>query len=269
MRLFKNARCSRIAATAALTLCVGASLALALPYIKGAISSNELAQYRAGEPAQDAENTIFSITDKQNPETPEHEDKPTRNSLLNIDWNGLTSINPAVIGWIYVPGSNIDHAIVQANENNPQYYLSHDVFKRESLYGCPYLDADSHEEGGLKAPFPIIYGHHLIHGQMFSDFAKYSNPEYAESHSKIIIETPEESINLKVIAVNVVNANKELLQTRFQSSEDLSSYMNARLAESEVILDTPPDNFYEQVFCFVTCSYGSENERTLVYAVPQ
>lgn len=40
-----------------------------------------------------------------------------------VDWDYWKSVNPDVIGWVTVPGTNIDSPIVQAHSDDPEYYL--------------------------------------------------------------------------------------------------------------------------------------------------
>ena len=270
----------RLAMAVSFAACIGlAGATLAAPYIEGEASAESIMQYRqqvspawqvrdvlVGE--RSAENSEFESA-PVSPEDTSREGAPKEALALGIDWEGLRRANPDVIGWISVPGTRIDYAIVQASRQDPQHYLYHDVAHQESPYGCPYLDADAASQGGLAASFPIIYGHHLINGQMFSDFAKFANADYAREHSVIFIETPGGVVKLKALAVNVVDANQELIQTSFADENELTAYLQKRISESEVILDYSDTAIYRQVFCFVTCSYGSENERTLVYATPE
>lgn len=183
-----------------------------------------------------------------------------------IDWEGLRAVNPNVVGWLYVPGTNIDYPLVQADESDPQHYLDYDLAGAPSCYGCPYLDADDASQGGLDAPFPVIYGHHLINGLMFSDFAKFSDEAYAQEHATMLLMTPDGNRKLTVAGANVVSANHERLQTCFANISEAATYLQACLAKSKVIIEPEVKEPFERAFCFVTCSYGSDNERTLVYA---
>ena len=272
----------RLAMVLVFTLMGAAGLLVtATPYLEGEASANKALSYR---PESEKRHSWLSprlafadiadtLATNLGPEPAESEVGPSRGRTDDpsfeglIDWEGLSQLNPDVIGWVSVPGTRVDYAIVQANPNDPQHYLTYDIRHRKTPYGCPYLDADAAAEGGLDALFPIIYGHHLINGKMFSDFAKFSDADYAREHARILIETPKELIELSVIAVNVVNADEELIQTRFANAEELNAYLRERIAESEVVIEEAPAT-YDQVFCFVTCSYGSDNERTLIYAAP-
>jgi sortase B len=71
---------------------------------------------------------------------------------------------------------------------------------------------------------------------------------------------------LTVQAVNIVNANKEDIQVIFPTVENLREYMTEKISQSELVLNAQALQETDRVYCFVTCSYNTTNERTLVYA---
>lgn len=176
-----------------------------------------------------------------------------------IDWDSMPS---EVVAWVEVPGTDIDEPIVQAAADCPDRYLHDDVFG-EGGYGTPYIDCDCSLEG----PLAIVYGHHMSDGSVFADFADFSDAEYAEEHRTIYLYTraDEQRHELKCIAVNVIDASRESLQTRFKDEKAFDDYVAACLGESEVSLEKPDS--ISHLFAFATCSYETWNSRTVVYAV--
>lgn len=185
----------------------------------------------------------------------------------SVDWAGLLAANPDVQAWVCVPGMRIDCPVVQASPEDPHRYLDWDIWGNRSYYGCPYVDCALSDKGGIDSTFPVVYGHSLINGLMFSDFQKYSDPQFAETHRTVLLSTPEADIRLRVIAANVVDADTETIEVGFDDPEALTGYLEGKLAESEVVLERP--DRIGQAWCFVTCSYQTDNSRTLVYAVEE
>lgn len=253
----RRARRTRFAIIGALLTCLIIPAAYAMwPYAAGYQSMTSVTQHKAPAINMPAARESSANTVQPSPST----------AFPHIDWDALAMQNPDVIAWVTVPGTSIDYAVVRASADNPQFYLTHDINGNASPYGCPYLDADVAAQGGIDAPFPVIYGHHLINGLMFSDFAKFSDADYAAEHRQILLMTPDGNVELEVFAVNVVDANAEGIQVAFDSPDDLTRYIKNKVRESEAVLASEPEDPWERVFCFVTCSYGSSNERTLVYA---
>ena len=83
-----------------------------------------------------------------------------------IDWESLREQNPDVAAWVSVDGTPIDLPVVSTREADPDgYYLHHDLWRRPSSAGCPYLDARCSADG----PHALVYGHHMgFTDQMFS-----------------------------------------------------------------------------------------------------
>lgn len=125
---------------------------------------------------------LFLMQQAANPDpSPNNPDNSETNTdeFPDVDWVYWQSVNPDVIGWVTVPGTNIDSPIVQAHEDDPDYYLHHDVYKNYNVYGCPYLDAGCISLG-LEAPNCVIFGHHMNDGTVFSAFASYSEPAFCQ-----------------------------------------------------------------------------------------
>lgn len=178
-----------------------------------------------------------------------------------IDWDYWRSVNADIIGWIVVPGTSIDYPIAQAPADNPQYYLSHDVFKNYNIYGCPYVDAEC---SGLDDPTPILYAHHMADGSMFSDFSRYADHDYAEDRSLIVILTPSDTRYIEVIGPRRVDASREEKKLRFESLKDLKVHIQDELDRCSFHLTDPDAS--RRTYKFVTCSYTLFwNERTIVY----
>lgn len=168
-----------------------------------------------------------------------------------IDWEALP---PEVIAWVEVPGTKIDEPIVQASPDAPNAYLYIDAMG-QGAYGTPYIDC----ECSLDSPFIMVYGHHMSDGSAFADFASFIDEAYAREHSEIIIyQRDGDTLHLKPIAVDVVNASRE----RLNIDQSLSHI--ERIAGSDLILEDV--NGEVQLFALTTCSYQTWNSRTVVYA---
>lgn len=172
-----------------------------------------------------------------------------------IDWDSLSQ---EIVAWVEVPNTSISQPIVKADKQNPNAYLFLDALGQGG-YGTPYIDADC-TEGSLLVP---IYGHNMSDGSVFADFAKYSEDDYARSHSRIFLHTRDGSTyELTVIAVDVVDASAETVCPSFADAEAISK----QIVKSDIV-------FHEydgvsKVVAFATCSYQTANSRTVVYAVP-
>lgn len=170
-----------------------------------------------------------------------------------IDWDSLPS---GVIAWIEVPGTSIDEPIVQAEPDAPNAYLYMDALG-QGAYGTPYIDC----ECTIDSPFVMIYGHHMSDGSAFADFASFIDESYAREHGEIILyRRAGETLHLKPVAVDIVNASRERLNI------DQSLPPTERIAGSDLILEDADGA--GRLLAFTTCSYQTRNSRTIVYGIP-
>ncbi|MEE0846121.1 MAG: class B sortase [Eggerthellaceae bacterium] len=177
-----------------------------------------------------------------------------------IDWAALPE---AVVAWVEVPGASIDEPIAQATADAPNRYLHADALGR-GAYGTPYLDWECSPD----SPFSIVYGHHMDDGSVFADFARFSDRGYAEGHRsiRVRIRADDRVCELRVVAVDVVDADEERVRASFGSDGERVAYLNERISSSDLVLEEA-DLSDSKVWAFATCSYQTPNSRTVVYAI--
>ena len=182
-----------------------------------------------------------------------------------VDWEYWLSVNPDIVAWVSVAGTEIDYPVVQARSDDPTFYLDHDVYREWNPYGCPYLDAGCAGRG-IDSPLALMFGHHMNDGSMLSAFASYSDAGFAAEHDVILLQTPEGNAHLRVFAADVVDSNVEHKRLDFATDEELSSWLDELLGRADVALVDGARTDSVKAFC--TCSYGRWNghERTIVYA---
>ena len=198
-------------------------------------------------------------------ETPCTGNEANENLVQHVDWMHWQEANENVLAWVSVPDTDINYAIVQAPASEPTFYLSHDLYGNWSALGCPYVDA---EFKSITDPSVYIFGHNITFGPpMFASFARFSDPAFAAAHPIIYLQTPDETIALKVSSVEVVQGDTASKHTDFDSIQELRTWYASRYAQASVQIENNPTS--EQVIVFVTCSYNYlSNERTLIYAQP-
>lgn len=187
---------------------------------------------------------------------------PDDDPFPKVDWDYWLSVNSDVVGWVTVPGTNIDQPIVQADASDPQYYLWHDVYREPNYLGCPYVDADCTQ--GFDSLNCVVFGHNMggPDQSMFGDFELFSDPETAAEHRTVLLQTPSRKIELEVRCVEVVAGWEATNCTSFESQAAFQLWYEERLADSAVVIDGAIPS---SVITFCTCSYSFwSNERTLV-----
>jgi hypothetical protein len=82
------------------------------------------------------------------------------------------------VAWIEIEGTNIDYPVMQATNNT--WYLGHDYLGRDNIMGAIFLDYRN--DSDFSDNVVVLYGHRTSGRLMFSDVAKYSDPEFFASH---------------------------------------------------------------------------------------
>lgn len=186
-----------------------------------------------------------------------------------VDWGYWRSVNPSVVGWISVDGTDVSQPIVQASPDAPTWWLRHDVWGNWSLYGCVYLDADCAEGGLLGSQNAVIFGHNMGFGDMsmLAAFAQYSSPEFAQSHRAVRLQTPDGRRLLEVRAASVIGGWNATKRAHFDGEQDFDAWWDARMSEACTVLDPSSEGVWRRgAVTVATCSYNRwSNERTVTY----
>lgn len=116
----------------------------------------------------------------------------------------LQKQNGELVGWIRIPGTDIDYPVMQTGSDN-DYYLTHAFNREENVHGTPYLDVNCKigESDNL-----IIYGHNMKDGTMFQNLMNYKDPGFCESNGTIEWDTPEESEAYQLIFVMLISVGE-------------------------------------------------------------
>lgn len=185
----------------------------------------------------------------------------TNNNLNNIEGEGikteevsinfeqLLNINNDVVGWIIIEGTNINYPILKSSDN--EYYLKRDINKNISKSGSIYLD---YRNSGFSDKNPIVYGHNMKSGTMFSELKKIYNNELG-TEVKINIYTPDEYKVYRVFSTYTIKPED------FRRNMKVSEIQNKSKIDFNVDVD---EN--DKILTLFTCT-DSMLERIIVHAV--
>jgi len=185
-----------------------------------------------------------------------------------IDFEYWKSVNPDVIGYIKVPGTNIDYPILYDAEDNLRY-LHESIDGEQTVHGSIYLDQLAHPD--FTGKNNLIYGHHMKDGSMFKDVVKYKDEKYLKKHKTVYIYLPDREIKLRAIAAFYGEADGSSRQVKFDTDEEFAAFVESRLSKAGNKQKLPEGGFegISQLFCLVTCSYEFNNARTFLYCIKE
>ena len=186
--------------------------------------------------------------------------------------------NPDTIGWISIPGTEIDYPVMYTPED-PDFYLNHGFDREPSAGGMIYLDAGD-DCGGRKAQEPaeaeaarrnnfILYGHHMKNGTMFAGLEQYLDPEFFKEHRTIFFDTLAGTGEYEVFAVFSMTAAeaKERLAPYLaaESREQYGRLMEIIEAESIYQPEETPV-WPRRLLTLMTCEYTQNEGRLFLMA---
>lgn len=173
----------------------------------------------------------------------------------------LSKINEDVLGWIEVPGTEIDYPVVQGEDND--FYLDHDIKKNKSIHGSIFMDYRNRLE---KDQNLIIYGHHMKDGSMFKDLTRYKEEDFFSNNRDIYLDIEGERQKYKIFSLSVLRANVDYIKTSFHSKEEFLSYIEGIKKDAYLYRDFDFSG-EEKILTLSTCSYEFKDARTVIHAV--
>lgn len=76
--------------------------------------------------------------DPEQQERMEPDDDPLQRQF---DFEGLQRVNPDIVGWIYLPGTQIDEPVCRGTDNH--FYLTHTAGKAENPLGAIFVPPET------------------------------------------------------------------------------------------------------------------------------
>lgn len=181
--------------------------------------------------------------------------------------------NEDTVGWLMIPDSDIDDAILQSYDNN--YYLRLTEDKTYSVFGCYYASYDCILDLGREdlSRNTVIFGHSDYKdnpdGKKFSQLFKYADFEFLKKNPYIYFSTPDDDMVWQVFAVFYTHVNFNYIQAN-PTAENFEKIIAEAKAKSEYIIDLDVGK-NDKVLTLSTCTkyYNEadyENYRFVVMA---
>ncbi|MBR2594037.1 MAG: class B sortase [Firmicutes bacterium] len=188
-----------------------------------------------------------------------NEVKTVLEPLVSMDFSSLLEINPEIVAWIRIEGTNIDYPVMQTVNNI--YYLTHMYNGEYNNSGSIFMDYRCNADFSDKNT--VFYGHHMRNSTMFGDLEKYKSQEFYDYNPNITIFTPEGDFVIELISGTVENGNYEFVRFDLENDDDFLSYIDELRRRSTFTSDVEV-RADDQIICLCTCSYEWNNARYMV-----
>lgn len=197
-------------------------------------------------------NTIAGVGDIPKDENPGVE--------FGINFESLLAMNPEVVGWIRIPGTTINYAIVQAEDNSK--YLKTSLDGTWNQFGWPFMDYRN--KANFTDKNTILYGHNIASGWMFADLTYIRNGYLGTDIEVDIYRKDYKLLRYKVFSVYETAPEPYYITTYFGDEEVFSTFVNTLAQRSKYNFNQsvgPNDN----VLTLSTCTADAKN-RIVVHA---
>ena len=186
-----------------------------------------------------------------------------------IDWDGLKATNEDVVAWVKITGTEVDFPVCQASDDDPEFYLHHDLWKNYEFTGCPYIDHRCTADG----PHVLVFGHHMNSGGMFSElFHCFEQEEFDRvlGSATLIWSTPDAGpITMRpVCALEVDQTYEDIQWFEFDNVSKMEEWLAQMDQDASAHAEDREDTIRtaDRVVTLVTCSslIGGQRTRALV-----
>lgn len=243
----------------------GALLLRQAGYYRQTQQSREQARQEAGlsQPEQSADLPEPQVP--LVPEQPDPEQRPLEAQaafLWNVDLAQLRQTNPDVLGWISIPGTQLDYPFLQGEDN--QYYLNHTWQKKRNAAGSVFLECK------VSADFSdfntIIYGHNMKNGSMFGSLRQYRTQSHYEANPYIYIVDDSGVRRYEIFAAFEAEVVGYTYRLDINTPEKKQAFLDYSARRSVIETEIVP-TVEDSVITLSTCTGNGYDHRWVVQGV--
>ena len=187
-----------------------------------------------------------------------------------IDFAALEEMNEDIYAWLYIPGTDINHPVLQSVRGDNDYYLTHTVDRLEDENGCLFTEY-LYSDKDFEIPVTVIYGHRRRSGDMFGQLESiFAVSGSLERFDEAVIYLPGRELHYRIFAESEFS-DMHIPQhfKRFHDSADILVFldelrhyhtMTRQFNESVEIGED------DKLLILSTCLARSDDQRFLVLA---
>lgn len=185
------------------------------------------------------------------------------------EYKPFYALNSDLVGWLTVPGTNVDYPVVQSPQGDPDFYLRRKFDKEPSKWGTIYARPDTDIE--TPSDNVVLYGHHMRDGTMFAALYDYRKPDFWETHKTFSFDTLYAHHTYQVWAVfkTSANAGEVFPYHKFfnaANEEEFDQFVSA-IQDLQFYETGITPRFGDKLLLLSTCEYTLSNGRFVVCAV--
>ncbi len=172
-------------------------------------------------------------------------------SMIDVDFDSLQQINPDVVAWIYVEGTDISYPILYSGDD--ETYLRTTMEGESAKAGSIFLEGYNYPD--FTDSHSIIYGHNMRNLSMFGTLKYYKSEEgYLDEHRYFQIITPDSKMRYEIFSYFDTEAASWVYAVPYSDCEEFDDYISELLRHSYEVVDTEEVTSADRVVTLSTCS---------------
>ena len=192
-------------------------------------------------------------------------------SLSGKAANHKSTVNSDTIGWLRIPGTNIDYPVVQSSDNS--YYVYKDYNKQYSKNGVIYADYEC-KSGSSLSTNTILYGHNWSNvysrkvadptDVMFGQLPSFHTLSFAQQNPFIYFSTTEKDYVWQIFAVFYTEESFNYIEA--SPSKDYYKTMISEALKRSIHNYNVNVSTSDQILTLSTCTrvYGQRSDQRFV-----
>lgn len=154
--------------------------------------------------------------------------------LLDYDIHALKETNEDVLGWLYIPDTNISYPLMESEDN--QDYLRTAWNGTKNTAGSIFLECkNSRDFSDFNS---LIYGHNMGNDTMFSELVAYGDEGFAKDHDSVYIVLPDRILEYQVFSAYTAAVTSDTYRLYFEDEErkqeSIQYYLEQAMWEREM-----------------------------------
>ncbi len=179
--------------------------------------------------------------------------------FVEIDFDSLLAENPDVLGWIWIPGMEVNYPLVQGETNDTYLYTSYNHISTSN--GSIFMNSGN--AGDFSDDNTIIYGHNMKNNAMFGSLKNYKDQEFFKEHQMIYIFTPDKVYKYGVFSCYETPSNSDTYITNYGGNITNAAYLKLVSEQSLITSDIVPEEG-DPLLLLSTCT-SNRNNRLVVH----
>lgn len=184
-----------------------------------------------------------------------------------VDFEALWEINPDVVGWLTVPGTDIDFPVLMSRDDNTRY-LTHDIYGEEIISASIFIE--NYNSPDFTDFNTVVYGHNMNDGSMFGQLHRFEDPGFFSENRAFTVYLPDRELHCRIFASRFVGDEHILTVCRNGDRDSCEAYLAGIFGDGSGECNTDRSGLVtadDRVITLSTCDRYDASRRYVVYGV--